>query len=274
VTIDMPVRHAHELAATHRAVWASGNYALMAEEVMAPLGPILVAATDMSVGHRVLDVAAGSGNISLPAATTGAEVISTDLTPELLQRSKARAEELGLTLEWREANAHALPFPDDEFDIVMSAIGVMFAPDQQCAADEMIRVCRSGGTIAVISWTPDGFFGRMLAAIRPYRPALSAAVPPAALWGREDYAIGLLGDQVTNISTRREVLLVDRFQTPQGVHYYFKNHYGPTIEAFANISDNAVLAAALDAQLTELGSEYLVDGVMGWEYMLLTAEKK
>ena len=274
MTIDTPIHQGQTLAATHRAVWALGDYALMAEEVMAPLGPILVAAAGMGAGHRVLDVAAGSGNISLPAAKTGATVTSTDLTPELLQRSKSRAAELGLALDWREANAHALPFGDGEFDVVMSAIGVMFAPNQQCAADEMIRVCRSRGTIAVISWTPDGFFGRMLATIRPYRPVLSAAVPPAALWGREDYAIGLLGDRVTNISAQREVLLVDRFQTPEDVHYYFKNHYGPTIEAFANIGDNAVLVAALDAQLIELAYEYLVDGVMGWEYMLLTAEKK
>jgi SAM-dependent methyltransferase len=274
LTIDTPIHDDQALAATHRAVWALGDYALMAEEVMAPLGPILVAATGMGVRHRVLDVAAGSGNISLPAATTGATVISTDLTPELLQRSQTRAAQLGLTLEWQEANAHALPFPDGEFDIVMSAIGVMFAPDQRCAAGEMIRVCRTGGTFAVISWTPDGFFGRMLATIRPYRPALSAAVPPAALWGREDYAVGLLGDRVTKISTRRDVLLVDRFQTAEDVHYYFKNHYGPTIEAFANIGDNGVLAAALDAQLIELAQEYLVDGVMDWEYLLLTAEKK
>ncbi len=274
MTIDTPIHQDQTLAATHRAVWALGDYALMAEEVMAPLGPILVAATDMGAGHRVLDVAAGSGNISLPAATTGATVVSTDLTPELLQRSQTRAAQLGLALEWREANAHALPFPDDEFDIVMSAIGVMFAPDQRCAAREMIRVCRTRGTIAVISWTPHGFFGRMLAAIRPFRPILSATVPPAALWGREDYAVGLLGDRVTNISTRRDVLLVDRFQTAEDVHYYFKNHYGPTIEAFANIGDDGVLAAALDAQLIELAQEYLVDGVMEWEYLLLTAEKK
>ena len=201
MTVDALIQQDQALAATHRAVWALGDYALMAEEVMAPLGPVLVAVTGMSVGHRVLDVAAGSGNISLPAAATGATVISSDLTPELLQRSRARAARLGLTLEWQEANAHALPFPDGEFDIVMSAIGVMFAPDQRCAASEMIRVCRSGGTIAVISWTPDGFFGRMLATIRPYRPALSAAMPPAALWGREDYVIGLLGDRATDIST-------------------------------------------------------------------------
>jgi len=281
MTIDTPIDQDQTVedltvAATHRAVWALGDYALMAEEVMAPLGPILVAATGIGPGKRVLDVAAGSGNISLPAAQTGAAVISSDLTPELLRRSKARAAKLGLTLTWDEANAHALPYADGEFDVVMSAIGVMFAPEQQRAANELVRVCRPGGTVGVISWTPDGYFGRMLAAIRPYRPTLTAAVPPAALWGREDYVVGLLGDQVTNVSTRRDVLPVNRFKTAEDVHYYFKNHYGPTIEAFSNIGDNAVLAAALDAQLIELAQEYLGDddGTMGWGYLLLTAEKR
>jgi ubiquinone/menaquinone biosynthesis C-methylase UbiE len=274
MTIDTPIREDQALAAAHRAVWASGDYALMAEEVMAPLGPILVAATGIGPGKRVLDVAAGSGNISLPAAKAGAAVVSTDLTPELLQRSRIRAAEHGLRLHWQRANAHALPFEDGEFDTVISAIGVMFAPDQQCAADELVRVCRPGGTIGVISWTPKGFFGRMLASIRPYRPALSAAVPPAALWGREDYAVRLLGEPVTDVSTRRDMLTVNRFDSAEDVHYYFKNHYGPTIEAFANIGENAVLAAALDAQLIELPREFLVDGVMEWEYLLLTAKKK
>lgn len=274
MTIDTPIGEDHTLAATHRAVWAMGDYALMAEEVMAPLGPILVAATGIGPGVRVLDVAAGSGNISLPAAQAGATVISSDLTPELLHRSQMRAENVGLTLEWHEANAHALPFRDSEFDVVMSAIGVMFAPDQQRAAREMVRVCRSGGTIGVISWTPDGFFGRMLAVIRPYRPALTASVPPAALWGRNDYVVRLLGDHVTDVNTRRDALRVDRFKTADDVHYYFKNHYGPTIEAFANIGDNAALASVLDAQLMELAEEYLADGVMDWEYLLLTAEKR
>nr|BBX77394.1 hypothetical protein MFLOJ_11810 [Mycobacterium florentinum] len=180
MTLDVTIPE--DLAATHRAMWALGDYALMAEEVMAPLGPILVAATGIGPGVRVLDVAAGSGNISLPAAGTGATVVSTDLTPELLQRSQARAAAQGLTLDYREANAHALPFGDGEFDVVMSAIGVQFAPDHQRAAGELARVCRPGGTIGVIGWTPEGFFGRMLATLRPYRPSLSPAVPPAALW--------------------------------------------------------------------------------------------
>ncbi len=273
MTCDTPSREDQTLAATHRAMWALGDYALMAEEIMAPLSPILIAATGIGPGVRVLDVAAGSGNISLPAAQTGASVVSTDLTPELLQRSKARAAELGLTLDYREANAQSLPFGDDEFDVVMSAIGVMFAPDHQRAARELVRVCRPGGTIGVISWTHEGFFGRMLSTLRPYRPSLSAALPPSALWGREAYAGGLLGEQVTTVTTLRGLLDVDRFGTAEAVHDYFKAHYGPTIEAFTHIGNNRVLAAELDTQLTELADDYLSNGIMEWEYLLVTAQK-
>ncbi|MGO8769015.1 MAG: class I SAM-dependent methyltransferase [Mycobacterium sp.] len=262
------------LTAKHRTVWALGDYALMAEEVMAPLGPVLVAATGIGPGVRVLDVAAGSGNISLPAAKTGATVVSTDLTPELLQRSQARAAAQGLTLDYQEANAHALPFGDGEFDTVISAIGVQFAPEHRRAASELVRVCRPGGMIGVISWTPEGFFGRMLATIRPYRPSLSPAVAPAALWGREGYVAGLLGDQVGRLTTVRGTLQVNRFGSAEAVHEYFKNHYGPTIEAYANIGHNQVLTAELDAQLLELARQYLANGVMQWEYLLVTTKKQ
>jgi ubiquinone/menaquinone biosynthesis C-methylase UbiE len=274
MTLDATIRDDHALATTHRAIWALGDYALMAEEVMAPLGPILVDAMGIGPGVRVLDVAAGSGNISLPAAEAGATVVSTDLTPELLQRSRARAAALGLTLEYREANAHALPFGDGEFDTVMSAIGVMFAPDHQRAASELVRVCRPGGTIGLISWTAEGFFGRMLATIRPYRPSLSPAVPPATLWGREGYIAGLLGDRIRGVETKRGGWAVHRFDNGEAVHDYFKNHYGPTIEAYANIRHNRVLTAELDAQLTELAEQYLTDGIMEWEYLLLIADKR
>ncbi|GFG96579.1 class I SAM-dependent methyltransferase [Mycobacterium timonense] len=273
MTVDSTISDAR-VAATHRTVWALGDYALMAEEVMAPLGPALVEATGIGPGVRVLDVAAGSGNISLPAAATGAAVVSTDLTPELLLRSRERAAAQGLTIDYREANAHALPFGDDEFDVVMSAIGVQFAPDQQRAASELVRVCRPGGTIGVISWTPEGFFGRMLATIRPYRPSLSHPVPPAALWGRPGYVTALLGDRIGEITTARGMLAVNRFASAEAVHAYFKAHYGPTIEAYANIGHNRVLAAELDAQLVELAQQHLADGTMGWEYLLVTATKR
>ncbi|GBE67080.1 hypothetical protein MFM001_35420 [Mycobacterium sp. MFM001] len=262
------------VATTNQAVWAIGDYALMAEQVMSPLGPVLVGATDIGPGDRVLDVAAGSGNISIPAAKTGATVVSSDLTPELLQRSRLRAAEQGVAFEWCEANAEWLPFADGEFDAVLSAIGVMFAPHHQQAANELVRVCRSGGTIGLTSWTPEGFFGQMLAAIRPYRPTLPPGVPPAALWGREDYITGLLGDRVVDICARRAMLRVDRFDSAEAVHEYFKHQYGPTINAYRQIGTNTVLAATLDKQLTELAQRHMTDGVMDWEYLILTARKR
>ncbi|ORW11669.1 class I SAM-dependent methyltransferase [Mycobacterium kyorinense] len=273
MSIDTTTGEDHTLASDHRSVWALGDYARMAEEVMAPLGPVLVSAAGIGPGTRVLDVAAGSGNISIPAAEAGATVVSSDLTPELLQRSQKRAAEQGVTMEWREANAEALPFADGEFDAVISAIGVMFAPHHQLAADELVRVCRPGGTIGLISWTYEGFFGQMLATIRPYRPVMLPGVPPAALWGREDYIAGLLGDRVSDISMERGTLRVDRFDSAEAVHSYFKNHYGPTINAYRNIGNNPVLAATLDDQLTELAQQHLVDGAMEWEYLLVTARK-
>jgi len=137
----------------------------------------LFSASGIRSGHRVLDVAAGMGNVSLHAALVGAHVIASDLTPELLDRAQARAAAEGLELGWREANAEALPFDANEFDAVLSAIGVMFAPRHQRTADELARVCRRRGTIGVVSWTPEGFYGQMLSAIRPHRPTLPTGAP-------------------------------------------------------------------------------------------------
>ena len=274
MTIEVSTDATAPLATTAQAMWALGDYALMAEEVMAPLGPVLVAAAGISACDRVLDVAAGSGNISIPAAKAGADVVSSDLTPELLARSRMRAAAEGATLHWQEANAECLPFADAEFDAVVSAIGVMFAPHHQRAADELVRVCRPGGMIGIISWTYDGFFGQMLNTLRPYQPTVRPGVPPASLWGREDYAAGLLGDRVSDVEAHRATLRVDRFESARAVHEYFKTNYGPTINAYSTIGNNAVLAATLDAQLTELAEQHLQDGVMGWEYLLLTVRKR
>ncbi|UVO10992.1 class I SAM-dependent methyltransferase [Mycobacterium sp. SVM_VP21] len=273
MTVDNTVA-ADTLASIHRAMWAMGDYALMAEEVMAPIGPALVAASGIGAGDRVLDVAAGSGNISIPAAKTGATVVSSDLTPELLQRSRLRAYEQGVTMEWREADAQALPFADGEFDAVLSGIGVMFAPDHQRAASELLRVCRPGGTIALASWTPEGYFGRMLTALRPYRPTHVPGTPPAALWGRADYLTRLFGGEVDVIQSQRCVLRVERFIKAETVHDYFKAHYGPTIDAYRTIGDRPALVAALDTELVELAQQHLYDGVMGWEYLLVTAARR
>ena len=141
-------------------MWASGSYRTVVDEVVAPLGGILVETVDVQRGQRVLDVAAGTGTSALPAARRGAEVIATDLTPELLEVGRTAADAEGVcSLTWQTADAEALPYDDAAFDVVLSSIGVMFAPHHQQAADELVRVCRPGGTIGVLSWTPTASSG-------------------------------------------------------------------------------------------------------------------
>ena len=142
-------------------MWASGDYASMVETWLTPLGPRLVDAAGIQPGQRVLDIAAGTGNASIPAARRGASVVASDLTPELLVAGELRAAVAGADLEWVVADAEALPFDDASFDVVMSAIGVMFAPHHQTAADELVRVTRPGGTVAILSWTPGGMLGSL-----------------------------------------------------------------------------------------------------------------
>lgn len=181
--------------------------------VVAPLGPVLVEATGIGAGDRVLDVAAGTGSVAIPAAQTRASVVASDLTPELLVTGQAIAAERGVALEWQEANATEMPFADNEFDAVLSSIGVMFAPHHQLAADELVRVCKPGGRIGVISWTPEGFIGQTFATMKPYVPAPPPGVQPPPLWGNEDHVRALLGDRVEQFTARRDVLaeLGDRY---------------------------------------------------------------
>src|ERR1700733_10788728 len=148
----------------HRAMWALADYDRIATEVIDEPGGFLVDAASVQPGEYVLDVAAGSGNASLPAAIAGARVVATDLTPELVQIGRERAAAQGLDIDWQGADAEHLPYSNDEFDVVLSCVGVMFAPFHQPVADELVRVVRPGGRIALINWTPGGFIGQMFAA--------------------------------------------------------------------------------------------------------------
>ncbi|BCI52462.1 hypothetical protein NIIDNTM18_17400 [Mycolicibacterium litorale] len=263
-----------QLAARHRSMWASGDYPRLAAELVAPLGPVLVEAAGIGAGDRVLDVAAGTGNAAIPAARRGAVVTASDLTPELLERGRADAERLGVALEWREADAHALPFGGNEFDVVMSCIGVMFAPFHQRAADEMLRVCRTGGTIALINWTPEGHIGQLFATMKPYMPAPPPGAQPPPLWGREDHVRALFGDRVTDVVAQRRTLPVTQFADGAAFRDYFKAVYGPTIAAYRNVGDDADRAAQLDRDIARLGDELMAGSPrMEWEYLLLTARK-
>ncbi|HEY9411311.1 MAG TPA: class I SAM-dependent methyltransferase [Jiangellaceae bacterium] len=262
------------LKAKHRAMWALGDYSAVASDVVGALGPILVEATKVGRGDRVLDVAAGAGSASIPAARTGASVVASDLTPELLDNGRRQAEALGVDVTWRQADAEALPFADGEFDAVLSCIGVMFAPHHQASADELVRVCRPGGTIGLVSWTPDGFIGQMFATMKPYAPPPPPGSQPPPLWGREDHVRDLLGDRVTSVDARVQNLTVDRFATPEQFRDFFKACYGPTIAVYKNIADEPERVAALDRELADLARRHdQGGGVIDWEYLLVTADK-
>src|SRR5918999_100513 len=176
-----------ELKARHRAMWASGDYPSMVETFLLPLGPRLVDACGIGEGMRVLDVAAGTGNASIPAAQAGAEVTASDLTPELFDAGRRRAQEAGVELDWVEADAENLPFDDESFDVVMSSIGAMFAPRHQEVADELVRVCRPGGTIAMLNWTPEGQIGALFRTIGPFAPPPPPGATPPPKWGSEEH---------------------------------------------------------------------------------------
>ena len=258
----------------HRAMWASGDYPTLASDLIWELGPRAVAAADVRPGERVLDVAAGSGNAAIPAALRGAMVVATDLAPELFDAGRRLATEAGAELEWREADAEALPFADDEFDAVLSTVGVMFAPHHQVAADELVRVTKPGGRLALINWTPQGFIGRMFATMKPYAAPLPEGAQPAPLWGDEQHVRDLLGDRVTDVTAERQTVEIDRFDTGEEFRDYFKHHYGPTIAVYHRIADDPEQVRALDTALADLGRAHGLDrpgGSMQWEYLLFTA---
>jgi SAM-dependent methyltransferase len=237
------------LKATHRAMWASGDYPTLASDLIWELGPRIVAAAGVRPGERVLDVAAGSGNAAIPAALRGATVVASDLTPELFGAGRRLATEAGAELEWREADAEALPFADDEFDVVLSTVGVMFAPHHQAAADEMARVCRPGGTIGLLSWTPEGMLGALFATMKPFMPPPPPGASPPPLWGSEDHLRALFGGRVDLHTLTRGTLEITAFEQARDYGEHFKAHYGPTIGARANAARNgqeAEFDAALD----------------------------
>src|SRR5262245_56166588 len=159
-----------ERKAEMRAMWARGDYARFARETVWELGPVLVEAARISAGQRVLDVATGTGNVAIRAAEAGAQVVASDLTPEHFEAGRREAAKRGLELDWVEADAEALPFADDAFDVVTSSLGAIFAPDHRAVADELVRVCRPGGAIAMINFTPDGLAGDFFGTLAPYMP--------------------------------------------------------------------------------------------------------
>ena len=264
------------LKAKHRAVWALGDYAAVARETIPSLGPILVNAAGIGPGQRVLDIGAGAGNAAIPAAQAGATVVASDLTPELLGIGRQDAARLGLEIAFEEADAEALPYANASFDAVLSCVGVMFAPHHQVAADELLRVVRPGGTIGLLSWTPEGFIGQMFATMKPYAPPPPPGAQPPPLWGSEAHVRELFGDRAVDVEARVQELRVEAFATPEAFREYFKRNYGPTIAVYGPIADEPEKVEALDGALVDLAVRFGLterSGATDWQYLLLTARR-
>ena len=212
-----------------QGAWASGDYALIGTTLQI-VGEELCEAMDLRSGQRVLDVAAGNGNVSLAAARRWCEVTATDYVPELLERAGERAAAERLDIRFREADAEALPFPDGAFDAVVSTFGVMFTPDQERAAAELARVCRPGGKIGMANWTPEGFIGQLFKTIGKYVPP-PAGVRSPALWGNRE-RIGELFDGAASLIASEKRHFVFRYRSPEHWLAVFRGFYGPVLKAF------------------------------------------
>lgn len=198
--------------------------------------------------------------------------VATDLTPELLDVGRAAAEAEGVSLRWRVADAEAMPCDDGEHDVAISCVGIMFAPHHGAAADELVRIVRPGGRLALLSWTPSGFIGQLFATMKPYAPPPPAGASPPPLWGDVDHVRRLLGDRVSDLTARQAVLRVDHFADGAAFRDYFKTTYGPTIAVYRSLAGDPDRTAALDVDLAALGERFdLGGGVMEWEYLLVTA---
>lgn len=261
-----------QLKQKHRTMWASGHYDRVAREVIPVLGERVTSWLAPGPGERVLDIAAGSGNAAVPAARTGAHVVASDLTPELLEIGRAEHPDAGI--EWAVADAEALPWPDASYDVVMSVVGVMFAPHHQAAADELLRVLRPGGRFGIISWTPEGFIGRLFATMRGFVPPPPAGVQPPPLWGSEEHVRELLGSGVEDLAFARGHVEVDLFSGPTDFRTFFRENYGPTLMAYRGLADQPDRIAELDAALDALAAEADEGaGRMRWEYLLVSGRR-
>jgi ubiquinone/menaquinone biosynthesis C-methylase UbiE len=233
-----------------QGAWGSGDYAAVGSTLQI-VGEMLCEAVDLRSNQRVLDVAAGNGNATLAAARRFAEVVSTDFVVPLLNQGRKRAEAERLPVTFREADAEHLPFPDESFDVVLSTFGVMFTPDQEQAARELLRVCRRGGKIGLANWTPDGFIGRLFRIVGQYVPSAPGVKSPL-LWGTRAHLQSLFGPQT--VVTAKDSYFMFRYKSARHWLEFFRSSYGPLVKAFAAIDPEARMG--LEADIDDLLAQF------------------
>jgi ubiquinone/menaquinone biosynthesis C-methylase UbiE len=255
--------------------WALGDYDRFARELVWDLGPTLVQACDIAPGQRVLDVASGTGNVALRAAQAGAEVVACDLTRENLAAGERNARELGLEIEWVHADAQALPFADGEFDAVLSSLGAIFAPDHQAVSNELIRVCRPGGAIGMINFTPEGNAADFFGALASHAPAPPPGAQAPVMWGSEEHVRTLFGNRIVSLEMTRKTYLERRPGGPRGYCDFFYETFGPVIAIRAAAED----PEALDRDFLDFADRANQGSSGGpaeipYEYLLVLATKR
>ncbi|MFL6710908.1 MAG: class I SAM-dependent methyltransferase [Massilia sp.] len=256
-----------------QATWASGDFAIIGVTLQI-VGESLAEAADIRAGEHVIDIAAGNGNASLAAARRFARVISTDYVPELLDKGRLRAAAEGLTVQFQEADAEALPFADGSFDVALSSFGVMFAPDQARAAAEILRVVRPGGRIAMANWTPEGFVGQLFKTIGRHMPPPAGLQPPS-LWGTDAHLQTLFGAEAASIHAERKMFNF-RYASSAHMLQIFRDYYGPVHKAFAALGPEAAAAMEKDflALLDGLNSAGPSSLVLPAEYLEIVITKR
>jgi ubiquinone/menaquinone biosynthesis C-methylase UbiE len=246
------------VTAAQQQMWSAGDFARVGRSLQL-VSENLCEAVDVIPGEDVLDVACGAGNTGIAAARRFAKVTGLDYVPGLLDHARERSRaELIDDATWVEGDAQQLPFPDNSFDIVMSTFGVMFAPDQQRAADEMVRVCRPGGRIAMANWTPDGMIGEMFMTVARHAPPPFKIDPPI-LWGTEEHLLKLFAGDLSDLRAERRQWM-QRFPSPEFGLEYMRTWFGPTKMAFARLADDEQASRALAEDLTELARRHNMAG--------------
>lgn len=267
-----------ELKAAHQRMWALGDYHRFATSTVWQLGPVLVSACGIAAGQRVLDVGAGTGNVAIRAAKTGATVVASDLTPANFEAGRRAAADEGVALEWIEADAEALPFEDGEFDVVTSCFGAMFGPNHRAVADELLRVCRSGGTIGMMNFTPGGTGGDFFRMLGQYMPSLPPGALPPVLWGDEAHVRSLFGHRVESLTmTRREY--VECAASARDYYDLFQQTFGPMVAIRASMADQPERLARLERdffQFVARSNRGTAEGAVEipYEYLLVVARMR